>query len=115
MGKRAVPRLPPRGRVPPAVVAFPYAIGIVFFDDHAVRYVQQLNSLGKLIVVKIARVLSVGRLDPAEKGIDLTRAMSGNERVSMVEDLRRQMAKVTQREYPRRLRRVLEVAHRATG
>ncbi len=64
--------------------------------------------------MRIARVLTVGRFDPEEKGIDLTRALSGDERVSMVEDLRRQMSKVTQNEYPRRLRRVLEVAHRGT-
>ena len=63
----------------------------------------------------IVRVLSVGKFDPEEKGIDLTRALSGDERVSMVEDLRRQMAKVTRSEYPRRLRRVLEIARQATG
>ena len=65
--------------------------------------------------MRIARLLSVGKFDPEEKGIDLTCAMSGDERISMVEDLRRQMSKVTQNEYPRRLRRVLEIARQATG
>ena len=64
--------------------------------------------------MKIEKVLSVGRFDPEEKGIDLTRAQGGDERVSMLEDLRRHMSKVTQSEYPRRLRRVLEIAHRET-
>jgi len=62
--------------------------------------------------MKIERVLSVGKFNPDEKGIDLTRELTGDERVSMVEDLRQEMAKVTQREYPQRLRRVLEVAWR---
>ena len=65
--------------------------------------------------MKIVRVLSVGKFDREEKGIDLTRALGGDERVSMVEDLRRQMSKVTKSEYPRRLRRVFEIARRATG
>ena len=65
--------------------------------------------------MRVEKVLSVGRFDPDEKGIDLTRDLSGDERVSMVEDLRRQMAKVTQSEYPGRLRRVLEVAHQQEG
>jgi hypothetical protein len=65
--------------------------------------------------MRISKVLSVGKFDPEEKGIDLTRALSRDERISMVEELRQQMSKVTQSEYPRRLRRVLEIARRATG
>ena len=64
--------------------------------------------------MRVAKGLSVGKFDPEEKGIDLTRDLSGDERVSMVEDLRRQMSKVTQLEYPGRLPRVLEIAHRTT-
>ena len=63
--------------------------------------------------MEVARILSVGRHNPDEKAIDLTRHLTGDERVSLLEDLRREMAKVTQREYPQRLRRVLEIAHRA--
>lgn len=62
--------------------------------------------------MRITRVLTVDRFDADKRGIDLTRHLSGDERVSLLEDLRREMSKVTQREYPQRLRRVLEVAHR---
>ena len=65
--------------------------------------------------MRVTRVLSVVRADPDEKGIDFTRHLSGDERVSLLEELRREMSKVTQHEYPQRLRRVLEVAHRARG
>ena len=68
---------------------------------------------GEKLMTGIAKVFSIGKIDPNEKAIDLTRHLSGDERVSMVEDLRRQTSKVTQREYPRRLRRVFEIAHRA--
>ena len=46
--------------------------------------------------MRIAKVLSVARFDSEEKGIDLTIGLSGEERVSMVEDLRREVSKVTQ-------------------
>lgn len=65
--------------------------------------------------MKIAKVISVGRFDPAEKAIDFSRKLSGDERISMLEDLRRQMSKVTQNEYPRRLRRVFEIARQGKG
>jgi hypothetical protein len=64
--------------------------------------------------MRVKRVLSVGKFDPAEKGIDLTRHLSGDERVSMVEDLRQQMAKVAGYEYPTRLKKVLQVCYRTT-
>lgn len=60
--------------------------------------------------MKVEKVLSIGRMNSDEKGVDLTRDLSGDERVSMVEELRRQSSKVTHNVYPRRLRRVLEVA-----
>ena len=65
--------------------------------------------------MRVTRVLSVAQVDPEEKSIDLTRHLSGDERVSMLEELRRGIPKVTQHEYPQRLRRVLEVAHRTGG
>lgn len=61
------------------------------------------------------KILSVNRIDYNEKGIDLTKNYSGDQRVSMLEDLRQQVSKVTQHEYPRRLRRVLEIAHQTSG
>jgi hypothetical protein len=51
-------------------------------------------------------------LDNAEKACDHTRHLSGDQRVSMLEDLRREVSQVTHREYPQRLRRVFEVVKR---
>jgi hypothetical protein len=65
--------------------------------------------------MKVERILSIERMNPNEKGIDLTRHMTGRERVSLVEDLRIEMAKVGKYEYPQRLRRVLEIAKRGRG
>lgn len=62
--------------------------------------------------MRVERVLSISKLDNVEKGVDLTKHMSGDQRVSLLEDLRRQMTKVTHYEYPRRLRRVLEISKR---
>jgi hypothetical protein len=65
--------------------------------------------------MKVERVLTVSKMNNIEKGIDFTRHMSGEERVSLLEDLRREMTKVGHYEYPRRLRRVLEVSKRREG
>lgn len=65
--------------------------------------------------MKLERVLSVSKMNNSEKGIDLTRNMRGEERVSLLEDLRREMTKVGHYEYPRRLRRILEVSKRRDG
>ena len=65
--------------------------------------------------MRLQKILSVEKLDHDEKGVDCTRHMTGDERVSLLEDLRRQMAKVTNHEYPRRLRRVLTIARRGKG
>ena len=65
--------------------------------------------------MKVERVLTVERVDPNEKGIDLTRHMTGRERLSLLEDLRMEMSKVAKYEYPQRLRRVLEISHRGGG
>jgi hypothetical protein len=62
--------------------------------------------------MRIKKVLTIARQDRAEKGIDLTRHLSGDERVSLVEDLRREMARVQGYAYPRRLRRFLEISKR---
>ena len=58
------------------------------------------------------RVLTISKFDPNEKACDHTRHLTGDERVSLLEDLRREMSKVSHREYPKRLRRVLTVAKR---
>lgn len=60
--------------------------------------------------MKLKRELSVGHINDGFNGARLTEHLTGNQRVSLLEDLRRIGAKVGQYEYPRRLRRVLEVA-----
>lgn len=65
--------------------------------------------------MKVDRVLTVSKIDNNEKGIDFAQHLSGDERVSMVEDLRQEMAKVTPNEYPQRLRRVLTISKRRTS
>ena len=58
------------------------------------------------------RILTISKFDPNEKACDHTRHLTGDERVSLLEQLRREMSKVSHREYPKRLRRVLTVAKR---
>ncbi len=58
------------------------------------------------------RVLTISKFDPNEKACDHIRHLTGDERVSLLEDLRQEMCKVTHREYPQRLRRVLTIVKR---
>ena len=60
--------------------------------------------------MKFVRTLTVETIDCKEKAVDRSRHLTGNERVSLVEDLRREMAKVQGYEYPSRLRRVLSIS-----
>jgi len=62
--------------------------------------------------MKVKRVLSVGRLGDRERGVDQTRHLTAEERLSQLENLRIQICEVTQSEYPRRLQKVLEVVRR---
>lgn len=62
--------------------------------------------------MKIEKVLTISKLNKVEKAIDFTRHLTHDERISMVEELRQEIAKVTQHEYPQRLRRVLTIAKR---
>ena len=64
----------------------------------------------KQLNMKLQRVLSLGNINDGLNGARLTEHMTGNERVSLLEEIRRDMAKVQNHEYPKRLRRVLEVA-----
>jgi hypothetical protein len=59
--------------------------------------------------MKLQRVLSVGSLTDNLRGARATKHLTPNQRLSLLEDLRRDSAKVFHYEYPRRLRRVLEV------
>ena len=58
------------------------------------------------------RTFEVVRRDDNEKGIDQTAHMTGQERLELLEVIRREVAKVTNSEYPERVRRVFEVARR---
>jgi hypothetical protein len=60
--------------------------------------------------MKLKRVLSVGNTNDDFNGARLTEHLTGNQRVSLLEEIRCTMAKVCHYEYPGRLRRVLEVA-----
>jgi hypothetical protein len=62
--------------------------------------------------MKTEKTLTIEKSDRNEKGIDFTKNLTGNERVSLVEKLRREMTKVRHYEYPHRLRRVLEISKR---
>jgi hypothetical protein len=59
--------------------------------------------------MKLQRILSVGNMNDGLNGARLTEHMTGDQRVSLLEDIRREVAKVRNNEYPKRLRRVLEV------
>ena len=59
--------------------------------------------------MKLKRVLSVGNMSDNFSGARLTEHLTGNQRVSLLEDIRRDMARILHYEYPRRLRRVLKV------
>lgn len=62
--------------------------------------------------MKVERKLTIGRIDQRERGVDLTRHFTGEERLSLLEDLRREVCKATGHENPQRLRRVLTIARR---
>ncbi len=61
------------------------------------------------------RVLNITKVDPHERGCDQASHLTGDQRVLSLEALRREVSKVTNREYPQRLRRVLEVVKRREG
>ena len=65
--------------------------------------------------MKLKRVLSTGDHSDNLRGARLTEHLTGNRRVSLLEEMRRQAAKVFNHEYPRRLRRVLEVTEWKKG
>jgi len=60
-------------------------------------------------ILKVERKITVGRVGETECAADATRHMTPEERLSFLEDLRREAALATGHEYPQRLRRVLEV------
>lgn len=65
--------------------------------------------------MKIKKVISVETMKNAPRGAELTSHLSGGERLSLLEELRRESARIFHYEYPRRLRRVLTVIDRNSG
>jgi hypothetical protein len=59
--------------------------------------------------MKVERIISIGRIDQEEKEADLTSRLTPDQRVSLLEDLRKQVYTMVKHEYPRRLSRVLTV------
>ena len=60
--------------------------------------------------MKVEGILSTAKINNSEKAIDFAAHLSAEERISMVEDLRQEITKVTHHEYPQRLRRILTIA-----
>ena len=60
--------------------------------------------------MEIKRVIKILKnSNKTEKGIDLSKNLSPDERVSLLEDLRQQIYLNIKHEYPRRLQRVLTI------
>lgn len=59
--------------------------------------------------MKLKRVLSVGNINDNFRGARMTEHMTGNQRVSLLENIRLDMMKVFYHGHPKRLRRILEV------
>jgi len=60
--------------------------------------------------MKLKRVLSVHNMSDNFRGARLTEHLTPSQRLSLLEDLRQEAARIFHYEYPKRLRRVLEVA-----
>jgi hypothetical protein len=60
----------------------------------------------------LKKIISIGQIKARERGIELTKDLTPNERVSLLEDLREQTYLAIKHEYPKRLRRILEVVKR---
>lgn len=65
--------------------------------------------------MKLKRVLSIGHISDDLSGARLTEHLTGNQRVSLLEEIRRDMAKIGKYAYPKRLRRVLTVIKQKKG
>lgn len=65
--------------------------------------------------MKIKKVLSVGHIHDGFRGAKLTEHLTPRQRLSLLEELRRDMAGIYHYAYPKRLRRVLEFVERKQG
>jgi hypothetical protein len=64
------------------------------------------------VSVKLIKKLTISDRSENFRGARLTKHLTGNQRVSLLEEMRREAMRVFHHEYPRRLRRVLEVTQR---
>jgi len=62
--------------------------------------------------MKIERVLTISKGPKREKGIDLCKHLTPQERLSLLEDLRQEMSKLTQQPYPIAIERTLTIVRR---
>ena len=62
--------------------------------------------------MKIERTFTIGRLTDEERAIDQTAHLSGEERLALLEDIRRSVWKIRSDEYPRRIPRTIEFTRR---
>lgn len=60
----------------------------------------------------IKRTLSIGRIDDKVKQSDYTKQLSGEERISLLEELRYDLGKFLNYDYSRRFERSLSVVER---
>ena len=60
----------------------------------------------------LQRVISFGHIKDNFRGAQTTMHLSAKNRLSHLEDLRREAARIFHYEYPRRIRRILEVVER---
>ena len=65
--------------------------------------------------MKLKRVLSVGHINDGFRGAKLTQHMTSLQRLSLLEELRRDAVRIQNHVYPKRLRRVLEVVEQQQG
>jgi len=62
--------------------------------------------------MKIERILTIAKGPKREKGIDLCKHLTPEERLSLLEDLRQEMAKITQEPYPHTVEKTLMIVRR---
>ncbi len=65
--------------------------------------------LNLFLNMTIKRVISISNIQKRERGFELTRQLTPNERISLLEELRKQTHIAVKHEYPGRLRRVLRL------
>ena len=62
--------------------------------------------------MSLKRVISISNIQKRERGIELTRQLTPNERISLLQELRKQTYIASKHYYPGRFRSVLEVTKR---